>query len=69
MESTEESRAHLLIDVTARLLEGLFQNTAHCKDFVALGGLDQLFSIYSLDTLSIDFSSSPASSSLSYLFR
>lgn len=66
---SQEARMSLFIDVTSRFLEGLFQNTAHCKDFCKFGGIPILLSIFSLSSIPYDFAESPSSYSLSYLFR
>ncbi len=57
------------IDVIARFLEGLFQTTSHCKDFIKLDGLDKLLAFYSLPCLPYDFSVSPLADSLVTLVR
>ncbi|PWY99341.1 hypothetical protein BCV70DRAFT_162691 [Testicularia cyperi] len=57
------------IDVIARFLEGLFQTTSHCKDFLKLDGLYKLLGLYSLPCLTYDFSVSPTADSLVTLIR
>jgi E3 ubiquitin-protein ligase HUWE1 len=57
------------IDVLARFLEGLFQNVAHCKEFIKFKGLPLLTKLYQLDSIPFDFAISSSSASLSYLFR
>ncbi|KAK9767472.1 E3 ubiquitin-protein ligase tom1, partial [Basidiobolus ranarum] len=57
------------IEISARFLEGLFQNASHCKEFLKMGGLEILLKFYSLPTVPYDFSTSSASYSLSHLFR
>jgi E3 ubiquitin-protein ligase HUWE1 len=64
-----DARMSLFIDVTSRFMEGLFQNTGHCKDFTKMGGVPLLISIFALPTIPFDFAESPSSYSLSYLFR
>uniref|UniRef100_V5ED17 UBA domain-containing protein n=1 Tax=Kalmanozyma brasiliensis (strain GHG001) TaxID=1365824 RepID=V5ED17_KALBG len=57
------------IDVMARFLEGLFQTTSHCKDFIKMDGFDKLLSFYSLPCLPYDFSASLLADSLVTLVR
>ncbi|KAJ3180597.1 hypothetical protein HDU85_004001 [Gaertneriomyces sp. JEL0708] len=57
------------VDMMSRFLEGLFQNTAHCKDFIKMDGVQVLLRFYSLPTLPYDFVSTGDSYSLSYIFR
>ncbi|PWN48958.1 DUF913-domain-containing protein [Violaceomyces palustris] len=57
------------IDVTARFLEGLFQTTSHCKDFLKSDGLHRLLGFYSLPCLPYDFSASMTADSLVTLIR
>jgi E3 ubiquitin-protein ligase HUWE1 len=52
-----------------QFLEGLFQNVAHNKEFVKLGGAEVMFKFYSLRMLPYDFTSSTSSFSLSFLLR
>ncbi|KAJ3019634.1 hypothetical protein HKX48_001941 [Thoreauomyces humboldtii] len=68
-DERKEPRVSQFIDLVARFLEGLFQNVAHCKDFIKMNGVNILLKCYSLPTLPYDFASSPSSYSLSYLFR
>ncbi|TPX56315.1 hypothetical protein SpCBS45565_g08434 [Spizellomyces sp. 'palustris'] len=68
-EDKRDSRISQFIDVVARFLEGLFQNVAHCKDFIKMEGVQILLKYYTLPTLPYDFASSASSYSLSYLFR
>ncbi|KAJ3265210.1 hypothetical protein HDU77_006065 [Chytriomyces hyalinus] len=69
-EEKKESRIGTLIDILARFLEGLFQNPAHSKEFVRLGGCDLLVELYTLPTLPVDFALSTTSGySLLFLFR
>ncbi|KAK9761441.1 E3 ubiquitin-protein ligase tom1 [Basidiobolus ranarum] len=58
-----------LIEIAARFLEGLFQNTSHCKEFLKVQGVDVLLKFYSLPMIPYDFPASSASYSLSHLFR
>ncbi|KAJ1553896.1 hypothetical protein HK405_006594, partial [Cladochytrium tenue] len=64
-----EARMSIFADVYARFLEGLFQNPTHCKEFVKLNGTDLLIQLYFLPGVPLDFVSSAASKSLSYIFR
>ncbi|CBQ69976.1 related to E3 ubiquitin protein ligase TOM1 [Sporisorium reilianum SRZ2] len=57
------------IDVVARFLEGLFQTTSHCKDFIKMDGFDKLLGFYSLPCLPYDFSVSLLADSLVTLVR
>jgi hypothetical protein len=52
-----------------KFIEGLFQNTAHCKEFIKFGGMKPLLGLYALPSISFDFSTSSSSASVSYLFR
>ncbi|KAI8912022.1 hypothetical protein DFJ77DRAFT_86217 [Powellomyces hirtus] len=65
----KDSRISQFIDLTARFLEGLFQNVAHCKDFIKMDGVQLILKCYTLPTLPYDFATSASSYSLSYLFR
>jgi E3 ubiquitin-protein ligase HUWE1 len=51
------------------LLEGLFQNVAHAPDFIRLGGAETLRQLSQLRCIPYDFTSTPSSFTLSYLFR
>ncbi|KAI8817902.1 uncharacterized protein EV422DRAFT_196979 [Fimicolochytrium jonesii] len=68
-DEKKEPRIAQFIHLVARFLEGLFQNVAHCKDFIKMDGVQILLKCYTLPTLPYDFSSSASSYSLSYLFR
>ncbi|KAJ3143321.1 hypothetical protein HDU90_000079 [Geranomyces variabilis] len=68
-EEKKESRTSQFIDLIARFLEGLFQNVAHCKDFIKMDGVQIMLKCYTLPTLPYDFATSASSYSLSYLFR
>ncbi len=57
------------IDIVARFLEGLFQTTSHCKDFIKMDGLDKVLGFYSLPCLPYDFSASLLADSLVTLVR
>ncbi|GAC95365.1 ubiquitin-protein ligase [Pseudozyma hubeiensis SY62] len=57
------------IDVVSRFLEGLFQTSSHCKDFIKMDGLDKLLSFYSSPCLPYDFSASLLADSLVTLIR
>ncbi|KAI9357936.1 hypothetical protein DFJ73DRAFT_173945 [Zopfochytrium polystomum] len=75
MESPEgkrekrEPRISTLIDVFARFLEGLFQNPAHCKDFIKLNGAQLLVKLFFLPTIPLDFALSSNQKSLTYILR
>ncbi|KAN0062881.1 E3 ubiquitin-protein ligase tom1 [Thecaphora frezii] len=68
-ECVEKNFIVVSIDVTARFLEGLFQTTSHCKDFLKLDGLAKLLRFYSFPSLPYDFAASMAADSLVTLFR
>ncbi|RUS26303.1 hypothetical protein BC938DRAFT_470948 [Jimgerdemannia flammicorona] len=68
-EEKKESVLVQTIDVTARFLEGLFQNNSHCREFFKQNGLELLLKLYSLPLAPYDFANSPASYSLSHLFH
>ncbi|KAG8936847.1 hypothetical protein FRC02_010709 [Tulasnella sp. 418] len=58
------------IDVAVKLLEGLFQHTPHCRDFiVTYHGIESLGRLLTLPCLPIHFSESPAADSLIQAFR
>ncbi|KAJ3192215.1 hypothetical protein HDU67_005602 [Dinochytrium kinnereticum] len=65
----KEARITMFIDIVCRFMEGFFQNSAHCKDFIKSKGVDILVQFYYLPSLPLDFATSPSSFSLSYLFR
>ncbi|CAG8444226.1 3604_t:CDS:10 [Ambispora leptoticha] len=58
-----------LIEVASKFLDGLFQNSSHCKDFLKQNGLDIIIKFYSLPTLPFDFGNTPASYALSNSMR
>lgn len=64
-----DEKMSVLIDVISRFMEGLFQNTAHAKEFIKGGGIGMLMSIYALKSIPFDFAESNSSFSMSYLFR
>ncbi|KAG4300575.1 hypothetical protein PCK1_003004 [Pneumocystis canis] len=57
------------IDFVSRFLEGFFQNSSHCREFLKNNGLDILLQYYTLPSLPYDFIDTPAAYSLSHLFR
>ena len=57
------------IDVFARFLEGLLQNSTHAQDFVNHEGTQMLLDLYKLNGLPHDFAKSHAALSLSHVFR
>ncbi|KAI8808084.1 hypothetical protein BJ742DRAFT_290342 [Cladochytrium replicatum] len=67
--SRRETKVGGSVDVAARFLEGLFQNVAHCKDFVKMDGTQILIKMVSLPALPFDFVSSDSAYALTYLFR
>eukprot|EP00842_Homolaphlyctis_polyrhiza_P000338 jgi/Hompol1/1304/HPOL_002679-RA len=76
MEDSDEKKARKtdrrvvqLIDISTRFLEGVFQNVAHSKDFIRLGGLQPLLRMFTLAALPYDFSASQSSFSLAFLFK
>lgn len=53
-----------------QFLEGLFQHTAHCRDFVTkTGGVERLSRLYTLPCLPTNFSDLPAAHSLIAVVR
>lgn len=68
-EAQKEEDIVIMIDVVSRLLEGLFQNVAHAQDFIRLGGTEKLQKLSQLACIPYDFTSTPSSFTLSYLFR
>ncbi|KAJ7084416.1 hypothetical protein B0H15DRAFT_888578 [Mycena belliarum] len=58
------------IDILLRFLEGLFQHTPHCKEFItATDGLSRLGRITSLPCIPYDFANSVASDSMVQVMR
>ncbi|KAJ7218040.1 hypothetical protein GGX14DRAFT_495423 [Mycena pura] len=58
------------IDILLRFLEGLFQHTPHCKDFItATDGLARLGRLASLPCIPYDFANSVASDSMVQVMR
>ncbi|KAJ6593931.1 hypothetical protein B0H19DRAFT_1215807 [Mycena capillaripes] len=58
------------IDILLRFLEGLFQHTPHCKDFItATDGLARLGRLTSLPCIPYDFANSVASDSMVQVMR
>lgn len=68
-DAVKDNAVVVFMDVTARFLEGFFQTTSHCKDFIKADGLDLLLRLYSLPCLPYNFSSSIAADSLVTLIR
>ncbi|KAJ6625623.1 hypothetical protein B0H10DRAFT_1782772 [Mycena sp. CBHHK59/15] len=76
-QGTEDapSKAHdnnvvSFIDILLRFLEGLFQHTPHCKDFItATDGLTRLGRLTSLPCIPYDFANSVASDSMVQVMR
>jgi E3 ubiquitin-protein ligase HUWE1 len=52
-----------------QFLEGVFQNLAHCKDFVKTDGLTKLLDLLSLPSIPYDFTGSSSARSLCSLFN
>lgn len=50
-------------------MEGLFQNVAHADDFIRLGGTEKLQALSQMSCIPYDFTSTPSSFTISYLFR
>ncbi|KAH0589501.1 hypothetical protein H2248_005243 [Termitomyces sp. 'cryptogamus'] len=60
----------LFIDAFGRFLEGLFQHTPHCRDFItAADGLNRLGRLTSLPCLPYDYANSVASDSMVQVMR
>lgn len=57
------------VDISCRFAESLFQNASHAKEFIKLDGLNSLFTLSVLPVLPVNFLSTAAAASLSYLFR
>ncbi|KAI8340111.1 hypothetical protein BC941DRAFT_468384 [Chlamydoabsidia padenii] len=57
------------IDLVSRFLEGLFQNPSNIREFVKDRCPEMLLDYYTLPMLPVDFSTTIASDSLSYIFR
>ncbi|KAF8525043.1 hypothetical protein BU17DRAFT_41797 [Hysterangium stoloniferum] len=58
------------VDVISRFLEGLFQHTPHCRDFVTnTDGLDRLGKIVTLHCIPYNYASSPASDAFVQVLR
>lgn len=67
-QPTSTNKLYERIEVVAKFLEGI-QNPTHSSDFLAKGGLEKLYAIYTLDDLPYDFIASTAAASLISLFR
>ncbi|EAU91398.2 Huwe1 protein [Coprinopsis cinerea okayama7 len=71
----ENSKSHdsiivSYLDVIGRFLEGLFQHTPHCRDFISItDGLNRLGRMTSLPCLPYDFANSVASDSMVQVMR
>ncbi|KZT26754.1 hypothetical protein NEOLEDRAFT_1062431 [Neolentinus lepideus HHB14362 ss-1] len=58
------------IDVVGRFLEGLFQHTPHCRDFISsTDGMERLLRLTALPCLPYDFANSVSSDSLVQVIR
>lgn len=58
------------IDVVGRFLEGLFQHTPHCRDFITqTDGMERLLRLTALPCLPYDFANSVSSDSLVQVIR
>ncbi|KAG6878824.1 hypothetical protein C0992_007445, partial [Termitomyces sp. T32_za158] len=74
-DQSSEPKSHdntvvLFIDALGRFLEGLFQHTPHCRDFItAADGLDLLGRLTSLPCLPYDYANSVASDSMVQVMR
>ncbi|KAF5386145.1 hypothetical protein D9615_002574 [Tricholomella constricta] len=74
-EELQEPKAHdnhivSFIDILGRFLEGLFQHTPHCRDFInAADGLKLLGKLTSLPCLPYDYANSVASDSMVQVMR
>ncbi|CAG8441327.1 3125_t:CDS:10 [Ambispora gerdemannii] len=68
-EDKKDNYVVSLIEVSAKFLDGLFQNSSHCKDFLKQNGLSIIIKFYSLPTLPYDFGNTPASYALSNSMR
>lgn len=71
----ESLRSHdnnvvLYVDVLCRFLEGLFQHTQHCRDFIRnVDGLERIGRLTALPCLPYDYANSVASDSLVQVIR
>ncbi|KAG6866357.1 hypothetical protein C0991_005278 [Blastosporella zonata] len=74
-DDASESKNHdntvvMYIDVLGRFLEGLFQHTPHCRDFITLAdGLTLLGRLTTLPCLPYDYANSVASDSMVQVMR
>ncbi|KAG6810921.1 hypothetical protein H0H92_009816 [Tricholoma furcatifolium] len=67
---THDNTVVLFIDAVGRFLEGLFQHTPHCRDFItAADGLTLLGRLTSLPCLPYDYANSVASDSMVQVMR
>ncbi|CAG8500448.1 3553_t:CDS:10 [Paraglomus brasilianum] len=63
VEDKRENTIVSFIEVAAKFLEGLFQNSSHSKEFIDQDGLGIILNFYSLPTLPYNFSMSAPSDS------
>ncbi|TFK54241.1 hypothetical protein OE88DRAFT_1786570 [Heliocybe sulcata] len=72
-ESIPKSHDNIIvhyIDVVGRFLEGLFQHTPHCRDFISsTDGMERLLRLTALPCLPYDFANSVSSDSLVQVIR
>ncbi|KAF7288667.1 hypothetical protein HMN09_01372700 [Mycena chlorophos] len=69
-KATHDNSIVSFVDILLRFLEGLFQHTPHCKDFITLAdGLECLGRITSLPCIPYDFANSVASDSMVQVMR
>ncbi|KAF7332527.1 hypothetical protein MKEN_00135300 [Mycena kentingensis (nom. inval.)] len=69
-KTTHDNNIVSFVDALLRFLEGLFQHTPHCKDFItSADGLERLGRITSLPCIPYDFANSVASDSLVQVMR
>ncbi|KAJ3224220.1 hypothetical protein HK099_000081 [Clydaea vesicula] len=57
------------VDVVSKLLDGLFQNNSHAKEFSKTKSMETLLKYCTLNSIPYDFATSTNSSSLGYIFR
>lgn len=67
---SHDNNVILYVDVLCRFLEGLFQHTQHCRDFIRnVEGLERIGRLTALPCLPYDFANSVASDSLVQVIR
>lgn len=67
---SHDNNVVLYIDVLCRFLEGLFQHTQHCRDFIRnVEGLERIGRLTALPCLPYDYANSVASDSLVQVIR